>query len=374
MADRRDVRDILGAPFLPPARLATAATAMRRALAGGRRRSAPPAVQVLEGLFGLFDNRALGLLVQLGIPDVLDGRCTTEELAAATGTSEEALARLLRYAAGRGFLAQDRRGRWRPSAVTRVLRRDHPNSWRGWVEFAASDWFWDAWRHADAPLRAEGSGLQAATGHGFFDYVNRVRPDAGRAFNAAMAAGATVQALALAETLDWSGVSTVCDVGGGTGAALEYLLRARPELNGILFDLPEVVAQARPGLAEGRCRVEAGSFFDAVPAGADRYLLLAIVHDWDDDQAATILRRVGEALTPTARAVVVEGVLPDRPRDEFVQASDLLMLVLATGRERTGAEFDALFRHAGLRLERAVPLPTGFTAFVLARPEPRLGW
>lgn len=370
MGHDRDVRTILGVPFLPPPRLSRAVVALRRSLGRAQRAAVPPFVSVLEGLFGLVDNRALGLLVELDVPDHLDRPRTTEELAEATGTSPDALARLLRYSAGRGFVDCDRSGRWRANAVTQVLTRDHPNSWRGWVELAGSAWFWDAWRYAPHALQGKGSGVEAATGWSFFDFVNRADPAAGEAFNRAMAAGATVQALALDHALDWSAVRTVCDVGGGTGAALEFLLSVRPQLEGVLFDLPEVVAAARPGLTAGdvggRYRGQPGDFFDSVPGGADRYLLLAVVHDWGDAEARRILSTVRAALSPTARAVVVESVRPERPRGEFVEASDLLMLVMATGRERTAAEYAALFSSSGLELESEVPLATGFTAFVLA--------
>ena len=344
---------------------------LRRRLAAVHRRAAPPSVQLLEALFGIFDNRVLGLLVELDLPDLLGRPRTVADLADATGTDPATLERLLRYAAARGFVRSDRRGHYRATGLTRILRRDHPYSWRGWVEFAGSGWFWDAFRHLDAPVRGRGSGVEAATGHDFFEFVNDVRAGAGEAFNRAMAAGATVQALALDRALDWAGVGRVCDVGGGTGATLEYLLAAHPHLEGVLFDLPGVVDAARPLLTSGdlagRCRIERGSFFEAVPGGADRYLLLAIVHDWGDADAARILRRVAEAMGPTSRAIVVEGVLADRPRDEFVQASDLLMCALASGRERTAGQFDALFGDAGLTRLRTVPLATGFVAFELAQ-------
>jgi hypothetical protein len=186
-----------------------------------------------------------------------------------------------------------------------------------------------------------------------------------------MAAGATVQALALERGLDWSGVRTVCDVGGGTGATLEYLLAGDDDLDGILFDLPTVVRAARPALTEGplagRCRIVGGSFFDEVPAGADRYLFLAIVHDWDDQAACRLLATAAAALGERSRAVVVEQVLSAHPRDEFAQTSDLLMATVAGGRERTLPQFEALFRRSGLRISARTVLPTGFTAFELAR-------
>jgi len=361
-------RQILGAPLVPPARLTRLVNTVRRTLLGAHRRTAPPSMRVLEGVFGLFDNRVLGLLVDLGVPEALDHPKTAAELAATVGADADALGRVLRYAAGRGFLAAAADGRYRANDVTRVLRRDDVNSWRAWVEFGTSDWFWDSWRQADAAVRGQSSGTEAATGHPFFEFVTAVRPDAGRTFNEAMRAGSVVQAVALAHGLDWSTVRTVCDVGGGTGGALRHLLDAEPHLDGVLFDLPEVVADADPALADNtRCRIEGGSFFDEVPPGCDRYLLLAIVHDWDDERATDILRRVGEALPSHGEAVVVEGVLSDRPTDEFTAASDMLMLVLADGRERTEAQFRRLFDAAGLAYGGRTALATGFSAFQLRK-------
>ena len=328
-----------------------------------QREAVPGSLRILDGLFGLFDNRVLGLLCELDIPEHLSAPRTADELAAATGAPVESLERLLRFSVARGFLGLDRKGRYRANAVTVMLRRDQPGSWRGWVEFASSDWFWSAWRRADAPFSSPPeSGMVAATGTGFFEHLEDDPSGAGAAFHAAMEAGATMQAVALSHGLDWDGIRRVCDVGGGTGAALRTLTRLRPELEPLLFDRPEVVAAAPPDLPS-----VGGDFFAAVPTGCDRYLLLAIVHDWGDADAARLLRSVRDALPPHASAIVVENVLPDRPRDEFVVASDLLMLVLGPGRERTRAQFDALFAEAGLTLARHVVLPTGFSAFELVR-------
>src|SRR5436305_703403 len=128
-------RDIVGLPIVPPPQLTTAVLAVRRWLGRAHRRMAPGQVRILEGLFGLFDNRVLGLLVELGIADLLDKPRPLDELAARGQVDRDALERVLRYAAGRGFVAVDRRGRYGANDVTRLLRRDHPNPWRGWVEF-----------------------------------------------------------------------------------------------------------------------------------------------------------------------------------------------------------------------------------------------
>jgi C-methyltransferase len=364
MKENLRLKDILGLPFVPPPRLTRGAIRMRGRLLKTHRGMAPPPVRVLEGLFGLFDNRVLGLLVELDIPDLLSAPRTVQELAADTSADSDSLLRLLRYAAGRGFVNQERDGRFGANEVTDVLRRHHPNSWRGWVEFASSDWFWNAWSASSAAFKPNGmSAMHAATGSSFFDFVTNERPEAGDVFDRAMEAGATMQALALSATLKWDHIESVCDVGGGTGAALRVLLREHPHLQAVLFDLPHVVAKA--GQSSDRLHIEGGDFFNRVPAQCDRYLMLAVIHDWNDDEAVQILRNVAAAMGNEDRAFVVENELSQRARGEFVEASDLLMLVLGSGRERTRSQFKSLFRTAGLSLEKAHPLPTGFTAFEL---------
>jgi multifunctional cyclase/dehydratase/O-methyltransferase len=309
--------------------------------------------------------------VDLGVPDLLDEPATLEQLAEQTRSEADPLGRVLDYAVARGFIARNRKGRYEANAVTTILRKDHPNSWRGWVEFAGSDWFWNSWIHAKEAVSKGGtSGTRAATGHDFFEYITKVDPSAGAPFNLAMEAGATLQAVALVHGLKWKALSSVCDVGGGTGAALEFILQAYPHLGGTLFDLPEVVAEALPGLSSeplaGRCKVIGGDFFDSIPEDSDRYLMLAVIHDWDDEEAAQILRNARNALKiPGSHIVVVENVMSSIPRDEFVTASDLLMLVLGSGRERTQAQFERLFDAGGLKVTHQTTLGSGFTAFEL---------
>jgi len=366
---RRRLTELVGAPVLPPPSATKGFTRFRGALLRLRRTAGVPQLTVFDGVNALLDNRVLGLLVELDVPDHLDRALTVGELAAATGSNADPLERVLRYAAARGFVAQRRDGRYGPNAVTKILRRDHPSSWRGWVEFAGSDWYWAAFRGLDAVVRGDAdSGIEAATGHPFFTYVHEIRPDAGAAFDRAMAAGARLQAAALGSNLSWSGVRTVCDVGGGTGAALSVLLEFQPGLQAALFDLPDVVARVPDDLRD-RIDVVGGSFFDAgsIPAGCDRYLLLAVIHDWSDDNVVAILTNVATAMTgnPNAAAIVVEAPLPDRARDVPAVTADLLMLALADGRERRDSEYRTLAGSAGLTVARASNLASGFVAYEL---------
>ncbi len=370
-AARAELKRILGLPFLPPALATRTVGRLRDRIGSVPRAMAPPPVHILESLLALYDNRALGLMVELGVPEHLDRPMAVDELARSCAADPDALGRLLDFAAGRGFVAARRDGRFAPNATTAALRPG-TGSWRAWVEFLASDWFWSACRATDRAFSPEDPvpGIVGATGHDFFHYVTEVDPGAGADFHAAMEAGASLQTLALIASLDWTGVTSICDVGGGTGAASHLLLQHLPTVDVTLFDLPAVVAEARPELAEGplapRCSLVGGSFFEKIPAGHDRYLLLAIIHDWADDEAVAILRQVRTALEGDARALVIETTRPDRGRDAFAAASDLLMLTLASGRERTSAQHRSLFAAAGLTLRATHALPTGFVAYELA--------
>jgi SAM-dependent methyltransferase len=188
-------------------------------------------------------------------------------------------------------------------------------------------------------------------------------PEAAALFDKAMATFASQTAAAVAAAYDFSRFATLVDVGGGNGSLLIGILEANPRLRGVVFDQPHVAERARntvaaAGLAD-RCAVEGGSFFDAVPRGADAYLLKHVIHDWDDELAAEILRRVRAAMAPGGRVLIVEGVYPKRIDGSLASrgaaANDVNMLVVAGGRQRAEDEFRELYAAAGFRLTRIVP-------------------
>jgi hypothetical protein len=164
---------------------------------------------------------------------------------------------------------------------------------------------------------------------------------------------------AIAAAYDFSGVSTLVDVGGANGHLLATVLARNPSMRGILFDLPHVVRDA-PALfaAHGvgdRVKIEQGSFFERVPDGADAYLLSHIIHDWSEPQCLTILGHCRRVLRPGGRLLIVEMVLPSGGEPHPGKMLDLMMLVGPGGQERTASEYSALLEKAGFRLAKVVP-------------------
>jgi hypothetical protein len=176
-----------------------------------------------------------------------------------------------------------------------------------------------------------------------------------------MEAGARMHGLVLAKALRWGPSESVCDVGGGTGALLATLLDLVPGSTGTVLDLPAVVERA---VDHERLTAIAGDAFVSVPSGFDTYLLVNVVHDWGDDDAARILGTVAAGAGRKARIVIVEAEATARPIAGVGVASDVLMAALtAGGRERTSDEMRTLGTRAGLRLRSRTPLASGDCAW-----------
>lgn len=218
--------------------------------------------------------------------------------------------------------------------------------------------------------------FESAFGMPAFAYIGG-RPELSALFNSGMAELARGAAETVAAGYDFSGFRTVVDVGGGNGTLLGALLTVCPDSRGILFDTPTGVRQAPDVLAAAgvadRCSIATGDFFTAVPSGGDAYVLKSVIHDWDDDRARTLLGRCREAMPEHARLLLVEPVLPDEdgPAARLSAVlSDLNMLVMVGGRERTRTEYAALLASAGLELLH-VSDPLAPTHFQVLEAVPR---
>jgi O-methyltransferase domain len=353
---------------LPPAWVVRPLLAFRNGIGRLHDAIAPPQLPLFERFFGLADAKCIAVVAELGVADQLDKeRSDAVALATKCGADPDALARVLRYLVGRGVFARDRHGRFRNNRLSELLRSGTPDSQRDWARMWGASWHIDIWNHLDHSVRTGKSAATEAFGRPFWEQLGDVNPAAGALFDGAMADVSRLQTELVPRQHDFSACRTVCDIGGGTGTLLSGVLAANPNVHGVLFDMPTVVAKAGPvleraGVAD-RVRVVGGDFFTSVPDGCDRYLLQAIVHDWDDESCVKILANVRAAMAPNARVLVFEQELPRHDGAHPAKLIDLEMLVdTGAGRERTRDEFTALFARAGLRIAktRALPVVTIF--------------
>lgn len=319
----------------------------------------------LADYFIPFTIRAIG---ELGIADeLIDGPRTVEDLAARTQTHAGSLHRALRALASKGIFTETEPGRFALTPLAELLREDHPLSLRDAYQLMPADVA--AWAHLDYTLRTGEPAFDHVHGLHLWDYL-AAHPQDGERFDRGMQSMTRAELRAVGSAYEWGSLGTVADVGGGNGAFLAGLMVRHPELRGVLFDLPHVVANAAPVLAQAgvadRCEVVAGSFFGAIPRGADAYVLKRIVYGWNDEGAMALLRAVRDAMTPDSRLLVLDPVVADGNGEDFAKILDVVMLVVDGGRARSREEVRALLEAAGLKLTRVIP--TMMFPIVEARP------
>ena len=322
---------------------------------------APPVV-LLKMMTGYWQAKALAVAAELGLADLLrEGPRTTASLAEICDVDADSLHRLLRALASAGVFAQTEEGSFALTPMAELLRSDRLDSMRALARMYGSEQF-RAWGGLMDSVRDGAPAFDHVFGTSYFTYL-AAHPDASSIFNDAMTGWTAQLADAVVAAYDFAGPGVVVDVGGGTGLLLATILKAAPALRGTLFELSHVAERAgaylRAAPIGDRYSVVAGDFFEAVPGGGSFYILAQILHDWDDDHCGKILRNCRQAMSPGAKLLIIEQVIPPHNEPSLGKWLDLHMLVLLGGRERTESGYASLLEAADLRLDRVIPTVAG---------------
>jgi hypothetical protein len=325
---------------------------------------------MIQMLAGFQISQALYVAAKLGVADqLLDGPRSVADIAEAVGAEPSSLGRLLRTLASMGVFAESESepGMFAVTPLGRTLASDEPGSMRDmalmWMET-----HYDPFSRLLDTVKTGATAANVHYGEPFFDWISQY-PDQVSRFTGAMANITTGIKAGAVATYDFSGTGRIVDIGGADGALLAQILAGTPSVTGVTFDLPHVIAEAEAaikghGLGD-RLSTASGNFFEAVPAGADTYLLSLVLHDWDDERAGTILENIRAAARPGATIIALEPVMPAGDEPHMSKMLDLTMLAMTGGRERTEDEHRQLFERAGLTFRHVVATPTPIS-FVVA--------
>lgn len=306
-----------------------------------------PPREILFGIASAGRNvQALYVVAKLGLADHMTrDPIDCDQLASKVGADPRALFRVMRSLAALGVFTQDSSDRFGLTPVGQLLRTDNPESMRDVAVYFGEE----TYRAAAELLHTVKTGETAFNyvyGRGHFDYLAD-HPEASKTFNAFMTQSARRFGRPL-EQVNLAGRRLIVDVGGGRGTILAHLLRTNPHLKGILYDLPHGVAEAGPFLTENgvadRCKIVTGSFFDYVPEGGDVYLLSRILHDWPDEKAQLILTNCRKAISHDGTLLIREAVIPEGDTASPGKQTDLQMLIMLGGTERSEPEWQQLLR------------------------------
>jgi SAM-dependent methyltransferase len=303
--------------------------------------------------FGFVVSQALRVIIELGIPDLLAaGKQSVVELAIATRSDAGALYRVMRLLAADGVFREVLPRQFELTDIGSVLRSDRPGP-RDFILMTNSEPYL-AFEQLLHSVRTGKPAFDKVFGSARFDWLSE-HPEQAALFQRAMVALSQGSNEAVAEAYDFTPFTRVVDVGGGHGQLLSAILARNPHLTGVLFDLPSGVSAARQGAGGHLPRTEfvAGDFFESVPHG-DVYAIKKVIHDWNDERAAAILRNCRKAMLPNGRVLVAETLVPPGDEPSQIKQIDVVMLAVTGGLERTKAQYASLFDTAGLKLERVI--------------------
>jgi DNA-binding Lrp family transcriptional regulator len=304
-------------------------------------------------------SRVVYAAAKLGLADALaEGPRSAAELADRLKLHAPSLHRLMRTLAGLGILTEQDARRFALTPLGAALKTGAPGAARSSLLWFGGPWVSGAWDQIMHSLETGKPGMEKAWGMPLFDRLAQ-HPEVASLFSETMMGLHGAEPPAVAEAYDFSGFGTIVDVGGANGNLLAAILSRHAGPRGVLFDRAHVVLDA-PALLKAhgvneRVTIEAGDFFQCVPAEGDAYVLSHIIHDWTEEQCLTILGHCRKVMKPDGRLLLIEMVLPPGDVPHPGKLLDVTMLVMTDGQERTEAEYADLLSRAGFRLGRVMP-------------------
>ncbi|MFF9558164.1 methyltransferase [Streptomyces albus] len=312
------------------------------------------------------DAKALLTAVELGLFTTLaeKGPSTQEEIREELGLHGRGLSDWLHLLAALGLLTrQDGRFGNAEGAGTYLVRGSEQYV-GGFLERSNRN-LYPAWGRLTEALR---TGEQQSGSD--FEEVTK-NPHILRQFVGMMDALTHVVGPELVEKFDWSGHSSVLDVGGARGNLCSIIVKAQPHLDGHVFDLPPMEPLFHEKVASygltGKVTFHGGSFFTDPLPRADVVTLGHVLHDWDEQQRGELVAKAYDAVNPGGALLIYDRMLDDTPDhvENLVISLDML-LVTDGGSEYPVSEVVAHAGRAGFASTETLPL-SDYDTLVICR-------
>lgn len=328
--------------------------------------ASPSPQDTIRGMvMGITQGRCLVAAAELGIADALaGGPLHVDAIAARTNADANNLFRLMRALETVGVFEEVSPRVFANSPLSEFLREDVPGSQRAFLRIVSPGFgIWEGYGELLRTLQSGRTALFESWGYDIWEHY-RKNPERAAVFNQSMRSMTAPMTPAVTAAYDWSRYPVIADIGGSIGTQLVDILNAHPGCRGVIFDQPAVLAEAIP---HDRLERVGGSFFENIPVEADAYILRNVIHDWNDQDAARILKSVRKAAKSSSRVALIEWLIPETPGFHLGKWTDMVMMAAVGGRERTKSDFESLFRETGFALEEVAPTASIFT-IVVGRP------
>lgn len=319
--------------------------------------------QILFAMAGEWVSRATYVAAKLEIADHLkDGPKAIQELADLTQTDMESLQRLMHLLASFAIFEEQTEGVFANNEASKLLVKSNPESLHALSVFYGED-IHAAWDQLVGTVQTGTPAFQLKFKQPVFAYF-KDNPARAALFQEAMKEKSTAVIKSSLSSYNFGKFKTIYDIGGGYGHFMSAILNIHPQVQGLVFDLPDVInaiPQKNPHIDKERCELVSGDFFVSIPKGADAYLLKSIIHDWDDIKAGEILKNCHDAMDANSKLLLVEVVLMPKHQSLYANCMDLLMMSITGGKERSLAAFEQILNKSGFELVKVYPTSTEFS-------------
>jgi acetylserotonin N-methyltransferase len=313
-----------------------------------------PAV-VLDHLQAFRRSKTMFAAVSLGVFDALSqGPQSAQLLASELQADGGALARLLDACVGLQLLSRSGENYANAPAAQVYLTKTSPDRLTGYLSFS-NDVMWKLWANLEGAVR-EGThrwqqtyGWEGPLFENFFQ-----TEELKREFLMGMHGFGQISSPHVVAAFDLSQYNRLVDLGGATGHLAIAACQRYPNLQAVVFDLPDAATLAGEIIGASavpdRIRFQAGDFFEGELPQGDLYVLGRILHDWNEEKCLKLLERIYRALPQGGALLIAEKLLlDDASGPSWAQMQDLNMLTCTEGRERTLAGYEQLLQQAGFR-------------------------
>ena len=319
-----------------------------------------PEDQMMQWITSKWITKPICVVVELGIADLLrDGPLGVDTLAEKTETHAPTLYRLLRALSSVGIFLEKEEHVFELTALSRCLLSDAMGPM---AQLFLSEWHDKAWNSLTYTVKTGKPGFDHAFGKQSFDWIEQ-NPSVRSIYDKAQGIKAVGLADAVSEVYNFSGFSSICDVGGGRGSFLIQLLGKYSHINGFVADIQGAVRYAERAIAKAgldeRCKAVSYDFLKDAPPVCDAYFLVNILHDWNDKICCQILKNISQSMNTKSKLWIVEYLLEQGPGFSVAKLLDIEVLVMGDGRERTIDEFKDILDSVGLEISEVIPTGHG---------------
>ncbi|SFC72180.1 methyltransferase [Pseudoalteromonas denitrificans] len=309
--------------------------------------------QIAQYSSGHWVSQMVFAFVKNNMGDALEGKTlTSQAIATQCNLKNDNCYRLLRALATLGIVIHTYDDHFSLTDMGNYLTRSHPQSLVNKVLLEASYEHVMLWTHLAENLKTgELASKKVFNVDNYFDLF-QTRPEHLDVFSKAMGSYThdEIAMINAMESLDFSDIKTLVDLGGSYGDLLKAILAHNPHMQGVLFDQPAVISNVN---ATQRMTLEPGDFFNAVPPNCDGYFLKHILHDWDDALCIKILSNINRVMKPTSKIFIAEfGPIPEPNEPHLSKFFDIHMMLTLNGKERTLIQWQDLLQYAGFDIAK----------------------